>query len=117
MAKSLLYGNGLYRKEMTKLTPGARDELLVRVDERTDSIIRELKDHNEHLVRINGIMRKHDEMITTLNTTVYGEKSDKGLMGGISDIAANQKKLIIIVAVIAAGVGGGVAEVIKLWGG
>ena len=36
-----------------------RDELLIRLDERSESIIRELQDQNEHLVKLNGSVARN----------------------------------------------------------
>ena len=35
-----------------------RDALLIRLDERSESVIRELQDQNKHLAQINGSQRK-----------------------------------------------------------
>ena len=63
-----------------------RDDLLIRVDERTESIIRELQDQNKHLAQINGTVSELKQVDTALVTTVYGKKSDKGLCGEVSNL-------------------------------
>ncbi|MFA5036692.1 MAG: hypothetical protein WC479_05900 [Candidatus Izemoplasmatales bacterium] len=100
---------------MKKLTETARDELLVRLDERTESIIRELTSQNSHLERINGSIGKHEESIVTIHTTLYGSGSDKGLCHRVDKNSGNIVKFMVVLAVVAGGVGGGVAEIIKLF--
>ncbi len=89
----------------------ARDDLLARVDERTESIVRELKAQNEHLSKMNGRLEKHDSSITKLETTIY---SKDGLCDKASNNSKNIVKLMVVVSIIAAGIGGGVAELVKL---
>ena len=86
--------------------------LLQRIDERTKSIMHELKSQNEHLSKMNGRLEKHDLSIVKLETTIY---SQDGLCDKASNNSRNIVKLMICVAIVAAGVGGGVAEIIKVF--
>ena len=89
-----------------------RDALLARLDERSENTLRELKDQNDHLNNINGTLKRHEKELTEVRTTVY---EDGGLVSRIKVVASRQVKLIIAVAVISAGIGGGTAELIKLF--
>ena len=86
--------------------------LLQRIDERTEGIMRELKSQNEHLSKMNGRLEKHDLSIVKLETTIY---SQDGLCDKASNNSRNIVKLMICVAIVAAGVGGSVAEIIKFF--
>ena len=84
--------------------------------ERSNSIIRELKDQNKHLEKINGSIAKHGEQIIALNTTVYGKGSDEGLCSKVDKNSAKLNKLLLIVAILmGTGVSGfGISELVKV---
>jgi len=84
--------------------------------ERSNSIIRELKDQNKHLERINGSIVKHGEQIIALNTTVYGKDSDEGLCSKVDRNSAKLNRLLLIVAILmGTGVSGfGISELVKV---
>ena len=100
-----------------KLTVEKRDELLGRLDERTESIIRELTSQNKHLALINGNLQKHQDNLISINTTVYGKKSDKGLCGEVS--AIKRVMIAVLVLVLGGGTISGLewANVIHIFGG
>ena len=84
--------------------------------ERSESMIRELKDQNKHLEKINGSIVKHGEQIIALNTTVYGKDSDEGLCSKVDKNSAKLNRLLIILAIsVGTGVSGfGISELIKV---
>lgn len=94
-----------------------RDDLLNRLDERSESTIRELVAQNRHLEKINGSLLRHNESISEINTTVYGNKSDKGLCGEVT----TQKKILYwaIGIILTGGTISGLelADVIQIIGG
>ena len=47
------------------------------------------------------------------HTTLYGQNSDKGLCGKVEKNTSSIVKLMIIVGVISAGIGGGTAEIVS----
>lgn len=81
-------------------------EMIVRIDERTESIIRELKDQNSHLVKINGTIGELRQMSMSLVTTIYGKESDKGLCGDVTTakkaISQQQKVTWGLIAILLA---------------
>ena len=92
--------------------------ILGRIDERTESIIRELTTQNKHLAQINGKLLQHAEDIEAYGTTIYGRKSDKGLCG---DVAFIRRILYGLVVIVLGGgtVAGGLelTDVIHIFGG
>ena len=93
---------------MLKLTVQDRDELLGRLDERTESIIRELQEQNQHLARINGSLKSHQDELMIVNTTVYGKESDGGLCDDVKEARKLNRRnfyLIILIFLILAGIG------------
>lgn len=88
-----------------------RDDLLSRLDERTEIMMKELEDQNDHLAKLNGRLEKHDSLLTKHETTLY---SKNGLVDRVSTNTKNITKLIICVSIISAGIGGGVAKLINL---
>ena len=87
-----------------------RDRLLERLDERTDSIIRELKTQNAHLSKINGTLEKHSKSITQVETTLY---EVNGICDKVKNNSINITRLSVIVAVVSAGIGGGVSQLVN----
>jgi len=108
-------GNCKKEKAMT-LKPIERDGLLIRLDEKTESIMRELQSQNAHLDKINGNIKIHDEKITEVRTTIYGGQSDGGLCAKVKSLTSRQTRIIIGITILAASIGGSAAEVIKLFG-
>lgn len=49
-----------------------RDELLIRLDEKTESIIRELQDQNRYLNKLNGRVRKVEIVLAMLIASLAG---------------------------------------------
>lgn len=85
--------------------------LLQRIDERTESMMRELQAQNEHLSKMNSRLEKHDISITKMDTTLY---SKDGICDRVGNNSRTLVKLMMVTAIIAAGVGGGVAELINV---
>jgi len=72
---------------------------------------------NKHLALTNGSLKKYEDNLTGLNTTVYGRKSDKGLCGEVSGL---RKMIYWIFAIIITGgtlSGLEITDVIHLFGG
>jgi len=83
--------------------------LLKVLEERVQWIRDDIKETNGHLKNITGTLNTH-------HTTLYGKNSDKGLCGKVDENRKTIVKLLIATAVIAAGIGGGTAEVLHLVG-
>jgi len=93
-----------------------RDELLGRLDERSESLVRELQSQSKHLSQINGSLQKHQDNLISNNTTLYGKGDDKGLCGKVRELSGRQWKLILAVAFISTSVGVGGSEIVKVIG-
>jgi len=76
------------------------DENMVRLDEKTTTILETQAHQSRHLAMINGNLDKHKDNITMLNTTVYGRNSDKGLCG---DVLWLRKLIYCLFAIIITG--------------
>lgn len=83
-----------------------------RLQERSESIIREINSQNKHLALINGHLQRHQDDITAIKTTVYGKNGDDGLCGKVRSNASYIIKLIIITSIISAGVGSGISQLL-----
>ena len=99
---------------MTQADIEARDqfrETLARIDERTSNIWRLTESQEMHLRTLNGTVAETVRRQTATDTTVYGKKTDKGLVG---ELAGLKKYLIIAFALILAGSGLSVAEILNV---
>jgi hypothetical protein len=73
-------------------------------------MMRELKVQNEHLSKVNGRLEKHDNSITKMDTTLY---SKDGICDRVGNNTKTLVKMMIAVAVLSAGVGGGTYGLIQ----
>ncbi len=53
------------------MKPKERDDLLIRLDERTDNILYMVKDHDKHLRGINGQISANMTQIAVNKSSVY----------------------------------------------
>ncbi|HUV46150.1 MAG TPA: hypothetical protein VMW45_03675 [Dehalococcoidia bacterium] len=62
---------------MAKLTPTNRDELLIRLDERTNNIWTLTEKQEEHLAKINNHLDDHSKRLTIAETQLAERTSSK----------------------------------------
>lgn len=79
------------------MKPADRDELLIRLDERTEKIQKSTDLQEKHLARLNGSVQQLEIDNAAVKTTVYGRKSDKGLCGEVSSMKKTLYGLAVVV--------------------
>jgi len=74
------------------------DELLGRLDARSEEQLRRTTDIEKHLGKLNGAVGQHSVDIQGLTTTIFGRGEDKGMAGGIIRNATRSKnnRLLLI---------------------
>jgi len=71
------------------MKPTERDDLLIRIDERTNNIWRVTEEQEKHLARINNHLDDHSKRITIVETLQKERnRPNKKTMGGIGGIIA-----------------------------
>jgi len=102
------------------LTKKDTDELLGRLDARSEEQLRRTTDIEKHLGKLNGAVGQHSIDIQGLTTTLFGRGEDKGMAGGlIRNMTRTKRNTILITGLIGTLSGMGILEwrgVIHLFG-
>lgn len=84
------------------MKPAERDELLIRVDERTENIEKVTTLQEKHLARLNGQVQQLGIDNEAVKTTLFGKGSDEGMAGRVNANSSRSKRnRIILVALVA----------------
>ena len=103
------------------MKPAERDDLLIRIDVRTENIEKVTTLQEKHLARLNGSVQQLEIDNASVKTTLYGKGDDKGMAGQVnSNSKRSRRNWIILVSLVTILGSTGVLEwtdIIHIFGG